>query len=526
MADPAKNHDSEDKPEEPGGGFTKKPQREFLNYFGKDRWIHLWLAEKRTRLVSAIFPPFVRLGLVPDTVSYVGIALLAGVVLYFVREPRVAVLFLAGHLLCDGLDGAYARHTGKASQAGAFTDLVCDQLGMVVVAMTAIFHHLVPPLLGTAYITLYLIVVVFGVIINVMGLGTRITITSKYFMYATYGVWAGWGLNFFSHMMSFFSVIMLAEVIVGYLRLKRGIRKKFDSEVRFTEGDPYSGKLNYALNLFVPLAVLTAILLWANIIPLRAMFARPTLSVSWEQGVRVISEDEASEILGLGVMDDTFLVLVRLEDGSQQLRRLAADGRATGQSFAVPEYVRPACGALPLDGGTLLIVDSATRLLMGVDLEASFSAKRAVTVFTIPLGILRVTALATGHYNGRLVWLAGNYLYTRQTYVIDPEKALKSGDILGGVIKSYTNGAFPAGMAVTDGTVVEFNKTPLECLIYVAPLKRLLEGVNLLDASRTSFLPPAPDAIGPLSRSGRVVMVDRDGRIYRLPVEVFSGKAP
>jgi phosphatidylglycerophosphate synthase len=127
----------------------------------------------------------------------VGISFLVGVVLYFVRQPIIAVLFLAGHVICDGVDGAYARHTGRPSQSGAFTDLVCDQLGMVVVAMMAILHHMVPPLLGTVYIALYLIVVVFGVLINVLGVGTRITITSKYFLYLVFAIWAGWGRTIF-----------------------------------------------------------------------------------------------------------------------------------------------------------------------------------------------------------------------------------------------------------------------------------------------------------------------------------------
>jgi len=175
-------------PSESPTGFKSKPYSDSFHYFGKDRWIHSWLAEKRTKVGAAVFPPFVRLGLVPDTISYIGISLLAGVILYFVRDPVIAVGFLAGHIVCDGLDGAYARHTGKASQSGAFTDLVCDQFGMVVVSIAAIFHHLVSPLLGTVYIASYLIVVVFGVIINVMGLGTRITVTSKYFLYAVYGI--------------------------------------------------------------------------------------------------------------------------------------------------------------------------------------------------------------------------------------------------------------------------------------------------------------------------------------------------
>jgi phosphatidylglycerophosphate synthase len=508
-------------PDENAAGFKAKPYSDSLTYFGKDRWIHAWLAEKRTKLGAAVFPPFVRLGLVPDTISYIGISLLAGVILYFVRDPVVAVLFLAGHIICDGLDGAYARHTGKASQSGSFTDLVCDQLGMVVVAIAAIFHHLVSPLLGTVYVALYLIVVVFGVIINVMGLGTRITITSKYFLYSVYGIWAGWGINLLAPMMSFFSVVMAVEVAIGYLRLKRGIRRKFDTQVRFTEGDPYSGKLNYALNVAVPLAALTVILIGANLIPIRSVMDSPKLSVAWKQGPLIVPPGDTGHILGIAVREKDFLILVGEEEGTKKIKRFTAEGNETQDYFVVPEYVTPAFSSLPVDGNVLLLADGSTRLLMGIDLDASFAWKRTVTVLTLPLGYLRLTAMAVTTWNGKKVWLAANYLYTRKTYVIDPKMALKKGSILAGVIGSYTNGAFPAGMAVHEDTVMELNRSPFKAMIYVASLKRMISGASLLDAGRISFFPPEPEALGPVKNGEDLIMLSHEGHIYRLPFASF-----
>jgi phosphatidylglycerophosphate synthase len=506
------------------GTFKTKAPSEFLNYFGRDRRLHLWLQDKRTTVASAIFPPFVRIGLVPDTISYIGISFLAGVVLYFVRRPILAVIFLAGHVIFDGLDGAFARHTGKPSQSGAFTDLVCDQFGMVVVALAAIFHHMVSPVLGAVYIALYLIVVVFGVIINVMGLGTRITITSKYFLYTVYAIWAGWEINLFPLLMSFFSVVMAVEVIIGYLRLKRGIRRKFDTDVRFTGGDPYSGKLNYALNVAVPITVLAAILIGANWIPLRAMVEQPKLRVSWSQGPSIIPENEVGEILGLGVRDKKFLVLMRDQDGNQEIKRLPVQPGESQESFTVPSYISPAITTFPVDENVLLFADSTTRLLMGVDLTASFAAKTAVIVLTLPLEHLRVTAMAAGNWNGKRVWLAANYLYTRKTYVVDPQKAFKKGNLLGGVVASYTNGGYPYGMTLEEGLVIDYNKSPFQGLIYVASLKKMVAGASLLDVGKTSFAPPDVDAIGPVVEGEDLVMLSRNGTVYRLPMKTFLSK--
>ncbi|MDQ7783674.1 MAG: CDP-alcohol phosphatidyltransferase family protein [Desulfomonilaceae bacterium] len=513
-------------PQFPGdgtGGFKSKSPKVFLNYFGKDRWIHARLAEKRTRLVSVVVPPLNKLGLVPDTISYVGIAFLIGVVLYFVRSPVIAVLFLAGHVICDGVDGAYARHTGKPSQSGAFTDLVCDQLGMVVVAMMAILHHMVSPLLGAVYVALYLIVVVFGVIINVLGIGTRITITSKYFLYLVFAIWAFWGTNLFPPLMYFFSAIMAVEVVIGYLRLKRGIRRKFDTEVRFTEGDPYSGRLNYALNTAVPITVLAIIFIGANVIPLRALFDKPDFVAKWDKGPNILGNNADIKPLCFGIHKGAFLVLVRLPDDTLELRRIAPDGTSPHESFVVPSYVCPAFSTLPVDGNVVLIADSSTRLILGIDLDASFARNYAVTVMNLPVRYLSVTAGTVTTWNGKRVWLAANYLYTRKTYVVDPEQALRQGYILGGKVASYTNGAFPSGMTVYGDTVFEFNKSPLEALIYQASLKNLVKGKNLLDAGEASFRPPDRDALGPVSEGDELFMLSRAGQVHTLPIRSLPG---
>ncbi len=56
------------------------------------------------------------------------------VVLALVPEhPRVAFVLFLGLLLIDGLDGALARATGKASQFGALVDQYCDHAREITV---------------------------------------------------------------------------------------------------------------------------------------------------------------------------------------------------------------------------------------------------------------------------------------------------------------------------------------------------------------------------------------------------------
>lgn len=507
-------------------GFKTQSQSDFFNYFGKDRCIQAWLANKRTRLTSAIFPPFDKIGLVPDTISYIGIALLAGVILYFVRKPWLATIFLLGHVFFDGLDGAYARNAGRASQSGAFTDLVCDQFGMVVVSMLAIFHHLVEPLIGAAYISLYLIVVVFGVIINVMGIGSRITITSKYFLYMVYGLWAFSGVNHFSFLMTFFSCVMAIEVLVGYVRLKAGIRKKFDSQERFTVGDTYSGPVNYILNTTIPLLTLIAILICGNWVPLRTIMDKPNTALNWEEGQPIAFPEDNSRLLSFGVWNNKWLAFFANGNRTKEIRVINPDGSFNGESFEAPSYIQPACEELPVDGNTLLIADNTTRLVMGIDLKASLAAKKTVIILTLPFGYLRMTAMATTRWNNKTVWLVANYLYTRKTYVVDPDIALKKGSVLDGVIASYTNGGFPSGLVVSNGEVIELNKSPFNSLIYTAQFDRMLQGANLRKATRKKIAPPEKEVLGLSISNADIMLVSEQGRTFHAPLNRVLGKNP
>ena len=505
-------------------GFKTKPPSDFFNYFGQERTIQMWLAEKRTRLTSALFPPLDRIGLVPDTISYIGLALLTGVVLYFVRKPILASVFLLGHVVFDGLDGAYARNAGKASQSGAFTDLVCDQFGMVVVSLLAIFHHLVEPLIGAAYISLYLMVVVFGVIINVMGIGSRITITSKYFLYIVYGLWAFTGINYFTFLMTFFSCVMVVEVLIGYVRLKAAIRKKFDSQERFAIGDIYSGRLNYFLNIAIPLSIFLGILIYGNWVPLKAILEGPNLKIKWEEGRALVSPDEKARILAFGAWKDKWLVLLESEDGAKEIRVIDADGSISGQSFEAPAYIQPACGELPVDGETLLIADANTRLVLGIDLKSSLASKKAIISLTLPFGYLRMTAMATTLWNNKSVWLIANYLYTRKTYIVDPDIALKKGSVLGGVIGSYTNGGFPSGIVVLNGEIIELNKSPFNTLIYIASLDRALQGSNLLEASKRRLSVPDKRCLGLAISGEKLILISELGKTFQVPLKDVLSK--
>jgi hypothetical protein len=76
-------------------------------------------------------------------------------------------------------------------------------------------------------------------------------------------------------------------------------------------------------------------------------------------------------------------------------------------------------------------------------------------------------------------------------------------------------------MAVSNDTVIELNRSPFNAMIYVASLKRLISGANLLDAGRISFAPPESEALGPVKHDDDLIMLSQVGHIYRLSLSSF-----
>ncbi len=74
---------------------------------------------------------FLRLGISPDTVTFVGtVGVCAGALVFFpVGELLTGVLFITVFVFSDLVDGAMARRLGRGSRFGAFWDSTLDRLG-------------------------------------------------------------------------------------------------------------------------------------------------------------------------------------------------------------------------------------------------------------------------------------------------------------------------------------------------------------------------------------------------------------
>lgn len=74
---------------------------------------------------------FIKLGISPDTVTFVGtLGVSAGALVFFPRgELLIGVLVITAFVFSDLVDGQMARQTGRTSKFGAFWDSTLDRIG-------------------------------------------------------------------------------------------------------------------------------------------------------------------------------------------------------------------------------------------------------------------------------------------------------------------------------------------------------------------------------------------------------------
>ena len=164
-----------------------------------------------------------RLGVPPNALS--ASQVVGGfVVLALVPEhPRVAFLLFLGLLLIDGLDGALARATGRASQFGALVDQYCDHVREItVVGGMALFGALaiLPAVLyGVLYTGLNLTVY----LANAHGASVPWAVKSYLVVYPALFLYLWFGLEVLTPAVVVSEGLMLVTIGMGLRNLSRAV---------------------------------------------------------------------------------------------------------------------------------------------------------------------------------------------------------------------------------------------------------------------------------------------------------------
>lgn len=106
-------------------------------------------------LLGAVYAPLVRVlaacHVSPNAVSFAQVVLGIGVVVVMGTQPRWALVLFVAALALDGVDGALARATNRATRFGALFDQYCDHFREVIVVSGLALHGALNPFLAGLY---------------------------------------------------------------------------------------------------------------------------------------------------------------------------------------------------------------------------------------------------------------------------------------------------------------------------------------------------------------------------------------
>ena len=177
------------------------------------------------KLLHAIYSPLVSVLVVlrisPNMISFSQVILAAIVVWLMSTQPRIAFILFVVAIALDGVDGALARATNRATKFGALFDQYCDHIREVIVVAGLAWHGALNPFLAGVYgvtypgfnLTLYLC--------NANRASFPFAIKSYLIVYPALFAYLWFGVNVLDVAVALSMALMGVAIAAGLWRLSR-----------------------------------------------------------------------------------------------------------------------------------------------------------------------------------------------------------------------------------------------------------------------------------------------------------------
>ena len=173
----------------------------------------------------------------PTMLSHLGVLLIVLFVFFIPRGLIAAAAFLALGTLVDLIDGPLSRYQKLNSNEGKLTDIICDNLRFTLFIVGIVYARLASGLVGVIYV--YVVALAFSLrtVNRVAELESweQFRSTGGFLIlpnlviglsYATFLVFVFSNRNYLGLVSSIFSVILLLDCVLSYIKLVRRVKKE------------------------------------------------------------------------------------------------------------------------------------------------------------------------------------------------------------------------------------------------------------------------------------------------------------
>ncbi len=177
----------------------------------------------RQFLLTPIAALLLRLGIGPDMLSYVSVALGIGFCLLAPFWFALAFWLLVASVICDGLDGVEARLKKTNTPRGSFTDMFCD---VAVVAFTVAgmaWKGEIYPALAILFVYTYTMLVLFLMLHRMLQVSSRwIVRPSRMILYIAIGLDYVFKFDVLNELLMLY-LLALPILVLSFWRLRKAM---------------------------------------------------------------------------------------------------------------------------------------------------------------------------------------------------------------------------------------------------------------------------------------------------------------
>lgn len=199
-------------------------REKFSSIYSEDeaRWLVPW---QRTRqfFLRPVAALLLRLGIGPDMLSYVSVALGIGFCLLAPFWFTLAFWLLAASVVCDGLDGVAARLKMANTPRGSFTDMFCDVAVVAFSVAGMAWKGAIHPALAILFVYVYTALVFHLMLHRMLQVTSRwIVRPSRMVLYIAIGLYFFFHLDVLNELLLFY-LLALPILALSFWRLRNAM---------------------------------------------------------------------------------------------------------------------------------------------------------------------------------------------------------------------------------------------------------------------------------------------------------------
>lgn len=188
----------------------------------EERFLGPW-QRIRQFFLTPIAALLLRLGIGPDMLSYVSVALGIGFCLLAPFWFALAFWLLVASVICDGLDGVEARLKKTNTPRGSFTDMFCDVAVVAFSVAGMAWKGAIHPALAILFVYTYTMLVLFLMLHRMLQVSSRwIVRPSRMVLYIAIGLDFVFKIDVLNELLILY-LLALPVLVLSFWRLRKAM---------------------------------------------------------------------------------------------------------------------------------------------------------------------------------------------------------------------------------------------------------------------------------------------------------------